>query len=310
MARKVIGIVASKRKMGNCEVLTKAALVSAREFGAEVCLVRLTDLRIEFCDGCMSCAFDPRRQTKSWTCALADDMGWLIDEILGSDGLIVSSPTYALGPSAIIKAAIDRTMGLGIVHLRHLVKCDDSGGNRAEYWSMKPAATIATAGPRGWSPFSLPVLNQFVMALGFRPVGSMVAFAPGPGQILLDESAMNRARQMGRAVALNERIVAPEGHCPVCMSEFFRITSPGSLECVVCGLKGEINGGREKPLVAFDEAEIPYNRWTPRRMLEHRENWILKTREMYMRDRVAIRAARKDYEDSVINIRWVKERES
>ena len=308
MAKRIVGVIASRRKMGNSELLTKAALIAARDLGAEISLLRLTDFRIDFCDGCMRCVFDPRIQDRTWTCGLSDDMGFLVEEILSCDGLIVASPTYALGPAAVIKNVIDRTMGLNIGLLYGQEAHGKKAGDEEGYWRMKPGAAIATAGPRGWSPFSLPVLNQLLMALGFRPVGSMVAFAPGPGQVILDPSTVEMAEGLGRAVALNRGVDLPRGHCPVCGSDFFRIISRESVECVVCGISGRIGEERGGWTLHFDSSEIPSNRWAPSRLLEHRRSWILGTRETYMRDRAAIKEARRQYEDDILKIRWVSDR--
>nr|HDO81578.1 flavodoxin family protein [Candidatus Bathyarchaeota archaeon] len=40
---KVFGIVASRRRLGNSEILVKEALLRAKEMGAEVEAIRLTD---------------------------------------------------------------------------------------------------------------------------------------------------------------------------------------------------------------------------------------------------------------------------
>ena len=54
---KVLGLLASHRRMGNSEVLIRVALKAAEREGAETELIRLTDLEIRPCKGCMACIF-------------------------------------------------------------------------------------------------------------------------------------------------------------------------------------------------------------------------------------------------------------
>jgi multimeric flavodoxin WrbA len=54
---KIVGLIRSYRKLGNTEVLIKEALIEAQRRGAQVSSLRLTDLRIDPCKGCMACVF-------------------------------------------------------------------------------------------------------------------------------------------------------------------------------------------------------------------------------------------------------------
>lgn len=65
---KILGLIGSYRKLGNTEVLVKEALMEAQRHGAEVDMLRLTDLRIEPCKGCMACAF--KRALKHFSLAV------------------------------------------------------------------------------------------------------------------------------------------------------------------------------------------------------------------------------------------------
>ena len=164
---RILGLVGSARPWGNSEVLVRQALRGAEAEGAETCLVRLTSLRIEPCTGCMRCviAGDP--------CPLDDDMAWLVDAIQEAGGLVLAAPTYWLGPAAQIKLVLDRLlMVTGRVH--EPLPCP------------RPAVTVATAGLDGWRGIALPFLNALVAALGYVPIESLVAVAPGPGEVLLN----------------------------------------------------------------------------------------------------------------------------
>lgn len=50
----ILAIIGSARPWGNCEILAREALAGARDAGANtLALVRLTDLHVEQCTGCM-----------------------------------------------------------------------------------------------------------------------------------------------------------------------------------------------------------------------------------------------------------------
>jgi len=56
MTNKVLGLIGSARRWGNSEVLVREALLGAQKTGASTEMLRLTDLHIEPCTGCMRCA--------------------------------------------------------------------------------------------------------------------------------------------------------------------------------------------------------------------------------------------------------------
>ncbi|MHA1431093.1 MAG: flavodoxin family protein, partial [Candidatus Freyarchaeota archaeon] len=72
---KILGLVGSYRKYGNTEVLVREALMSASEMGAEVELLRLTDLTIKPCKGCMACVF------KNAECRIEDDANFFFSKL-------------------------------------------------------------------------------------------------------------------------------------------------------------------------------------------------------------------------------------
>ena len=98
----ILGIVGSARTWGNCELMVRQVLRGAAIEGADISLLRLTDLHLEPCNGCMRCIIGGQ------TCPLEDDMNWLIEKLQATDGLVLAAPTYWLGPPAAIKLVLDR----------------------------------------------------------------------------------------------------------------------------------------------------------------------------------------------------------
>lgn len=99
--KKVLGIMGSPRKRGNTHVLMDAVLAGARENGAATDLVLLGDLTIRECDGCLAC-------WKGIPCPQGDDMNGLYPKIEESDVLVFGTPVYWYGPTALLKALVDR----------------------------------------------------------------------------------------------------------------------------------------------------------------------------------------------------------
>jgi multimeric flavodoxin WrbA len=101
MTKNVLGIIGSPRRNGNTHVLVSRILDGARNAGARVDTLFLADVTIKECDGCHACwAGKP--------CSKHDDMSGLFEPIARSDVLVFGTPVYWYGPTAIMKAFIDR----------------------------------------------------------------------------------------------------------------------------------------------------------------------------------------------------------
>ena len=101
---KVLGIVASCRKLGNTEILVKEALMAAEEKGAEVDIMRWNDYNILPCEGDAQCLFG----TKVCKHKDKDDFDLMLNKLYQYDGVILGAPCYFLEVQAIIKQFIDR----------------------------------------------------------------------------------------------------------------------------------------------------------------------------------------------------------
>lgn len=103
---KVTAIVGSYRKGGIVDSVIDEILSSAREEGAEVSKIYLIDRHIEFCTNCRRCTQEkgPRRGA----CPTDDDMGGILDEIEGSDAVVLGSPMNFGTVTAVMKRFIER----------------------------------------------------------------------------------------------------------------------------------------------------------------------------------------------------------
>jgi len=118
---KVLGIVGTPIKDGNCQYLLEEALrVAEGEGRVETELVHLQDYRIEYCAGCEGClrrvhklqkeiGFDVIPvPVKDYNCGIDDDMRILHKKMLEADGIILAAPVYIATVPGQVKTFIDR----------------------------------------------------------------------------------------------------------------------------------------------------------------------------------------------------------
>ena len=98
---KVVGLVGSGRKDGNTNTLVDKILEGAKTKDNVTEKVFLADLKIYPIGDCSACR-------KAGGCSIKDDFNTLMDRVLESDCVIFGTPLYWFGPSAQIKAFIDR----------------------------------------------------------------------------------------------------------------------------------------------------------------------------------------------------------
>jgi len=98
---RVLGVVGSPRRGGNTESLVDEVLRGARDAGAAVEKVRLSELEIGPCDACDAC-------TDAGECVLGDDMPDLLEKMAASQVWVLGTPVYWWGPSAQFKLFMDR----------------------------------------------------------------------------------------------------------------------------------------------------------------------------------------------------------
>jgi len=310
---RILGLVASARKLGNSDLLVREALAEAAREGADTQMIYLNEKKVAACQGCMACVF------RNVPCHLPDDVAWILEQFRAADGLIVGAPTYVLGPAGPIKLLIDRFLMIGL---------------ELEKWWEKPryGGVISVAGLPDWNPFGVPMLNLLLMVYQFQPVGAVKAARPGPGEVLLDAETLDGARTLGREVVRalaagvaaaepalppvtveafpavspggtstgtgstsglywrpgQERVAWGEHHslsCPVCGSESFEFEERGGhswLKCPICGSQAQL-GADGQP--AFDPQTLRQNRWSQEAILHHIHHWVLATKDMYLANR-------------------------
>ena len=185
---KVLGIVCSPRKGGNTEILVSEALVGAKESGAEIELLRVTDMNIAACNGCEACH-------ESGECSIKDDMQKIYKKLLAADGIILGSPVYFWSVSSQAKKLMDRTYALR--YPNHKLK-------------NKVGGAIAAAGSRG-TVNALSIINNFFLGHDMLVTGLGISgYGNKKGEVRQDKRAMEGARSLGKQVIQLIKTIKPQ----------------------------------------------------------------------------------------------------
>jgi len=180
----VLGVVGSPRRNGNTHLLVSTILEGAREAGATVDALFLKDLTIQECDGCHVC----------WThrsCAKDDDMQQAYAKIIGSDAIVLGTPVYWYGPTALMKGFIDRFVYFNCPENREKIR--------------GKSVVIAVPFEEDRPEVAAPVVAFFekcVAYLQMNLVGKVIV--PGvteKGEVLRKCTPLKEARELGRKLA-------------------------------------------------------------------------------------------------------------
>ncbi|MDW7650252.1 MAG: flavodoxin family protein [Bacillota bacterium] len=274
---KILTLVASRRSPGNSELLAKQAAAGAKAAGADIETLNMTDFTIAPCEGCLACVFRGK-------CREEDQMDFLVQKMIEADGLIVAAPIYLLSPASVIKKVMDRALMMALY-------IDELSGKR------RGALTMTVAGKADWNPIGMEMMNQFALSYGFPVYNYLEAYAPGPGEILLQDELMEQVKQLGAGLVsyLQEETAArtPEpNQCPSCYSRSVRLMGENKIQCPFCLVEGilDMQGHIHIPQDVLNDAF-----WTPQHRKRHLEDWIKATRGRYLKNKDAVKEKLKEH---------------
>ncbi len=180
---KILGIVGSPRIGSNTDVLMERALAGAKAAGADVEKIILDRLEINPCRHCDSCVADGE-------CAQADDMIVLYDKIRQADGLVLGTPIYWWGPTAQMKAFLDRWYAISGDAVMHRL-----AGKRVALLFAFGDTDPSTADPAN------AILTASMSYLRMSIVGRVFASAWRRGDIFKSPEKLDEAYQLGQTIA-------------------------------------------------------------------------------------------------------------
>ncbi len=166
--------------------LVQAVLDGARSAGADVEVVDICKLHIEYCNGCTVCY-------EQGECVHDDDFAALYEKMLESDGIVLGSPNYIDSVTAQIKTMLDR--------MADAIHC--------QMFIGKYGCAVSTAGGSGADDV-VAYLNDVLQTLGANTVGGVGVVIGGDPEAIVP--AEGRAYELGRKLvrAIEKKETYPE----------------------------------------------------------------------------------------------------
>ena len=218
MKKNILGIVASPRKLGNCEIFIKE-ISRNFTFDFTLNLIRLSDFQIQPCIGCYACLSEPHQ------CRLKDDLGLIIKALTAADALIVAVPTYFLGPNGMLKLLLDR----GLSFYAHTDKL-----------SKTPAIGIGIAGIKGKEGYTLLGIDSFLKGIFAEIKHRRMVYGALPGEVFLNRNNQHIAKDMAKML-FSEKTTHSPPCCPLCQGDTFRLLGENQIQCMLCSNKGTMD---------------------------------------------------------------------
>lgn len=289
MAKKVLGI-SFGRKMSNCDIMVKHALMECEKNGCEVAFLRADDLNISNCTGCIACAIGLITGRGRGYCVRHDDFDILDECVMQSDAVILACPTYETSATGRFKTICDRIGPSHDLTFRKAAYDEGKAAGKPESalpdlrtFKKRSAALISVGGAmtENWIALTLPMMYEFTFPFGIDVVDTVEYYGA-----MAHESVLGYPEMMERMKKVGEHIVASinadteeertrwrgdeEGACPVCHTRLIQLSHDAkTCDCVVCGSHGtfEIVDGKLK--ISYTKEEMDRSRLRFGGKLEH-----------------------------------------
>ncbi|MBI5582820.1 MAG: flavodoxin family protein [Deltaproteobacteria bacterium] len=262
--KRILGIIASPRRLGNCEILVKEISRQVPEPHA-LDLIRLPEFRINTCKACYTCLFAEMR------CPQPDDLNTIIEALVRADALIVAAPTYFLGAHSVLKRLLDR--GLSFY------------GSADRIWG-KPAVGVTVAGIEHREGYAKLNVDSFLKLILAEIKGSEIFFGALPGEVFLNEDNKQKAAGLGAALFGNSAWPG-QPCCNLCGGDSFRFIGPGRVKCLLCGNPGSVTMEDGKTVFQINSAdhEMVLSQEAARVHLE----WLRSMKDRFIQNRKALK---------------------
>ncbi|MBQ9814101.1 MAG: flavodoxin family protein [Lachnospiraceae bacterium] len=267
----VLAIVGGSRN-GTSELLARKALETATAGGKyEGIIIRINDLNLKFCTGCLICKVNSRYRGGIDECILKDDDLWLVDRLLGAAGIIYS---------------LDGVNNFTYSKFTHLMQ---RFGHFSR--SMRPripapfASMISAYDDRTENAiFATIFVSRFFTGQGPRVSNEMFKNVPVIGDgILFDQTSLARAARVGTEVrhamdliAIDPALViavrkAP-AMCPSCGLDLIELHDDLSVCCTHCDATGHFEHRFGQEVIIWDQFSVDHSRNTFYGAMLHNEH--------------------------------------
>ena len=181
---KILAVIASPRKGGNCETIVNAVTDGAMGLSANVLdIINLNSLRFtNGCQACMGCK-------STGSCVVKDDLQPILELIRAADSVIVATPVYFGHSSSQYRTLEDR------------LYCFIGSDRTSILPKGKKLVTVVTCG--GDAAAAETVADEIdrvlVNRLGFNPVGRILLADKGSKHAAEnDDALLEKARLLGK----------------------------------------------------------------------------------------------------------------
>ncbi len=272
MGKVLLGITASPRKFGNCELFIKETYKQL-DGDWDLRLIRLAELDIRPCRACYQCLYDTMR------CPREDDFLTAMEELASADAVIVSAPAYLLAANGSLKRFLDRG-------LQFYAFIDRLWG--------KPAVAVAIAGIEGMEGITKLNVESFVKVTMGDLRWSAVVYGALPGEVLLSPQNREIASRLARALT---EPPAHEGNdvpvCPLCGGDTFRFLPGGGLRCMLCSGSGTYRWSGDGLMVAIEPGAHPL--FLSREAAVRHAEWLRGMKDEFLERRKELKDAAGQY---------------
>ena len=228
--KKILGVIGSPRKLGNCEIMVKEICRNLSE-PYELRLLRLPECNILPCKACYACLFGGKR------CVQEDDFQMVLDAMVQADALIVAAPAYFLGANSCLKRFLDR--GLAFY------------GCLEEIWGTS-AVGVSIAGMKGKEGYTKLNVDSFMKITFSEIKASEVVYGALPGEIFLDGEGRKVASKLAEAL-FSKEVETHGSACPLCGGDTFRFLGRDKVRCMLCSNDGTIDISTGKTIFNIKE---------------------------------------------------------
>lgn len=245
-------------KDGVNDAMAKQALMGAKELGAEVEFIRLLDLNLKPCTGCVHCVIGKNNGVMiggAGKCAIKnDDFYWLVEKLYEADAFIFAMPIFIKGLTSAFQVLAHRfggpgydpgLMELGLEYRReHGITDDDYPGPDLRALKKRFALYISVGGS-DWTKRAAADYGMFSLISKIVPVDNIV-LSWGKSSIM-DDERLRRVYDAGKALV--ETVRDPDnasyrgdaGFCPNCHSRLMYFNEDGkTASCLICDARGDI----------------------------------------------------------------------
>ena len=268
-------------KNGNNDAMAREALMGAKEQGAEIEFIRLLDLNLKPCTGCIACV-GGMMQGGTGDCVIKDDMKWLDEKIFSADGVLFVMPIFEKGSPAVMHLVQDRIFGPthdpGPCTIA-LKIAEKSGGQGPDRRKLQPkVVSYISIGGSDWVTRVAVDMALTAMSRSWKVIDNVVF--PWSKSIVVNDDSVAKCREVGVSLAKaaaagpeKAEYLGDKGVCPECYSRNFHIKGdPKETVCVVCGLVGELKLQDGKMTFEIPEERFAHSYFRMSGKLEHMDD--------------------------------------